>query len=98
MRNSETQVEVSSNLKQRVLPETNLELHQVPSPPKQPKEVLPREMIEAQGAFNTIKNYCRNLIRISAGNPAAAKDDPIKNRISVNFFAKPIVDRPICLP
>ena len=98
MRNSETQVKTSSNLKQRVLPETNLELHQVPSPPKQPKEVLPREMIEAQGAFNTIKNYCRNLIRISTGNPAAAKDDPIKNGISVNFFAKPIVDRPICLP
>ena len=98
MRNSETQVEVSSNLKQKVLAEANLELQQVPSPPKQPKEILPREMIEAQGAFNTIKNYCRNLIRISAGNPAAATDDPIQNRISVNFFAKPIVDRPICLP
>ena len=68
------------------------------SPDGTTKEVVPRELIEARSAFKTIKIYCNNLIRGSANNTASNRDDNRKNTIPLNFFAKPVVDRPISIP
>ena len=65
--------------------------------PKQNKDALPREIIEAKSAFSTIKSYCKNLIRAS-NNKASTKYDHRKNNMILNFFAKPVVDRPISIP
>ena len=65
---------------------------------KETKLPLPREMIEARGAFNTIKNYCKKFMSTSIGRTANNRDDNRKNSIALNFFGKPIVERPISLP
>ena len=64
------------------------------------KEVMPRELIEARSAFKTIKNYCNNLIRGSANNVTSnrGENDNRKSMMPLNFFAKPVVDRPISIP
>ena len=62
------------------------------------KEMVTREIIEARSAFNTIKNYCKSLIRGSTNSTASNRDEHRKNIIPLNFFAKPVVDRPISLP
>ena len=64
------------------------------------KEAMPRELIEARSAFKTIKNYCNTLIRGSANNVTSnrGENDNRKNRMPLNFFAKPVVDRPISIP
>ena len=63
-----------------------------------PKEAVPREIIQARSAFDAIKNYCNNLIRssIKMTNPSPKNDN--RKSINLNFFAKPIVDRPISIP
>ena len=63
-----------------------------------PKDAVPREIIQARSAFATIKNYCNNLIRssIKMTNPSPKNDN--RKSINLNFFAKPIVDRPISIP
>ena len=63
-----------------------------------PKDVVPREIIQARSAFDAIKNYCNNLIRssIKMTNPSPKNDN--RKSINLNFFAKPIVDRPISIP
>ena len=63
-----------------------------------PKDAVPREIIQARSAFDAIKNYCNNLIRssIKMTNPSPKNDN--RNSINLNFFAKPIVDRPISIP
>ena len=63
-----------------------------------PKDVVPREIIQARSAFDAIKNYCNNLIRssIKMTNPSPKNEN--RNSINLNFFAKPIIDRPISIP
>ena len=62
------------------------------------KEVVPRELIAARSAFKTIKIYCNNLIRGSSNSTSSNRDGNSKNTIPLNFFAKPVVDRPISIP
>ena len=62
------------------------------------KEVVPRELNEARSAFKTIKIYCNNLIRGSSNSTSSNRDGNSKNTIPLNFFAKPVVDRPISIP
>ena len=63
-----------------------------------PKEAVPREIIQARSAFDAIKNYCNNLMRssIKMTNPSPKNEN--RNSINLNFFAKPIIDRPISIP
>lgn len=68
----------------------------VPNNP--PKDTVPREIIQARSAFDTIKNYCNNLIRSANKTSHSTQDDENRNSMNLNFFAKPIVDRPISIP
>ena len=68
------------------------------TPNNLPKDTVPREIIQARSAFDTIKNYCKNLIRSSIRPSNSTQNNENRNSINLNFFAKPIVDRPISIP
>lgn len=62
------------------------------------KEAAPREIIQARSAFDTIKDYCNTLIRNSSKSSNSAQKNESRKSMNLNFFAKPIVDRPISIP
>ena len=62
------------------------------------KEAAPREIIQARSAFDTIKDYCNTLIRNSSKSSNSALKNENRKSMNLNFFAKPIVDRPISIP
>ena len=62
------------------------------------KEAVPREIIQARSAFDTIKDYCNTLIRNSSRSSNSSQKNENRKSINLNFFAKPIVDRPISIP
>ena len=63
-----------------------------------PKEAVPREIIQARSAFDAIKQYCNNLIRSTIKTSNSSTKTENRKSLNLNFFAKPIVDRPISIP